>query len=208
MSAPTERPRGGRHVVARTDEIPPGSRRIVELDGRQIGIFNIDGEYVAFLHRCPHMSGPLCEGAVIGLVESSGPGDVRLDESRKFLTCPLHGWEFDVHTGQSYFDPKRVKAKRFPVEVRSGADVATDGDGPVPGAPGSPEADTGAAPEPDGRVPGPYTAETFEVTVERGSAGGGADGVGTTPGPAGGGADGTGTTHDYIVVSTGRARRK
>ncbi|MDN5918056.1 MAG: Rieske (2Fe-2S) protein [Pseudonocardia sp.] len=191
MTAPTERSRGGRHVVARTDEIPPGSRRIVELDGRQIGIFNIDGEYVAFLHRCPHMSGPLCEGQVIGLVESSGPGDVRLDESRKFLTCPLHGWEFDVHTGQSYFDPKRVRAKRFPVEVRSGADVAAEG--AAPGAPGTPEAETGAAPEPDGRVPGPYTAETFEVTVERG--------------PAGGGADGVGKTQDYVVVSTGRPRR-
>lgn len=177
MTAPTERPRGGRHVVARTDEIPPGSRRIVELDGRQIGIFNIDGEYVAFLHRCPHMSGPLCEGQVIGLVESSGPGDVRLDESRKFLTCPLHGWEFDVHTGQSYLDPKRVKAKRFPVEVRSGADVAAEA--AAPGAPGTPEAETGAAPESDGRVPGPYTAETFEVAVEQ----------------------------DYVVVSTGRSRR-
>lgn len=175
MSAPTERPRGGRHVVARTDEIPPGSRRIVEVDGRQIGVFNIDGEYVAFLHRCPHMSGPLCEGRVIGLVESSGPGDVRLDESRKFLTCPLHGWEFDVHTGRSYFDPKRVKARRFPVEVRSGAEVAAD----APGAPGTPEADTGAEPDADGRVPGPYTAETFEVAVEQ----------------------------DYVVVNTGRPRR-
>lgn len=191
MTAPTERARGGRHVVARTDEIPPGTRRIVEVDGRQIGVFNIDGEYVAFLHRCPHMSGPLCEGEVIGLVESSGPGDVRLDESRKFLTCPLHGWEFDVHTGRSYFDPARVKARRFPVEVRSGADVAADlaPGAPAPGAPGTPEADTGAAPGPDGRIPGPYTAETFAVTVER----------------APGGADGAG--HDYVVVSTGRPRR-
>ncbi len=190
MTSPTERPRAGRHVVARTDEIPPGSRRIVELDGRQIGIFNIDGEYVAFLHRCPHMSGPLCEGAVIGLVESSGPGDVRLDESRKFLTCPLHGWEFDVHTGRSYFDPERVKARRFPVEVRSGADAAAV-PSDVPGAPGSPDAGTGAAPGPDGRIPGPYTAETFEVAVERVPAG--ADGA---------------RAQDYVVVDTGRPRRQ
>lgn len=123
---PAPRP-PGRHVVARTDEIPPGERIIVEVDGRQVGVFNIDGEFVAFLHRCPHMGGPLCDGRVIGLVESSGPGDVRLDETRKFLTCPLHGWEFDIHTGQSYFDPAKVRAKRSPVEVRSGADLAADG---------------------------------------------------------------------------------
>jgi len=146
------------HVVARTDELPPGERVIVEVDGRKVGVFNIDGEYVAFLHRCPHMGGPLCDGKVIGLVESSGPGDVRLDESRKFLTCPLHGWEFDVHTGQSYFDPKRVKARRYPVEVRSGAEVS---------------ADSGE------RVPGPYTAETFDVVVDS----------------------------EYIVVVTGRRKR-
>ena len=156
--------RGGRHVVARTDEIPPGSRRIVEVDGRQVGVFNIDGEYVAFLHRCPHMGGPLCDGEVIGLVESSGPGDVRLDETRKFLTCPLHGWEFDIHTGQSYFDPRKVRAKKFPVEVRSGSDITREE---------APAAEAGE------RIKGPYTAETFEVVVEQ----------------------------DYVVVTTGRARR-
>ena len=184
MSTPPREsaPRTGatRHVVARTDELPPGSRRIVELDGRQIGVFNIDGEYVAFLHRCPHMGGPLCHGEVIGLVESDGPGDVRLDEGRKFLTCPLHGWEFDVHTGRSYFDPTRMRAKRFPVEVRSGADVgaaATDVAGPGDATPAGEPAPVDDAP--GGRVPGPYTAETFSVSVEQ----------------------------DYIVVSTGRPAR-
>lgn len=194
---PAPRP-PGQHVVARTDEIPPGERIIVELDGRQVGVFNIDGEYVAFLHRCPHMGGPLCDGRVIGLVESSGPGDVRLDETRKFLTCPLHGWEFDIHTGQSYFDPAKVRAKRYPVEVLSGADLAAEG------STGQPAGDAAGAAEPGtadparaelgGRIPGPYTAETFEVVVERG--------------PAGDGADGAATTRDYVVVRTGRPRRK
>lgn len=187
---PAPRP-PGRHVVARTDEIPPGERIIVELDGRQVGIFNIDGEYVAFLHRCPHMGGPLCDGRVIGLVESSGPGDVRLDETRKFLTCPLHGWEFDIHTGQSYFDPAKVRAKRYPVEVRSGADIAADdsaGDaagnaaGTAVGdaSEATPEVTDPARAEVGGRIRGPYTAETFDVVVEQ----------------------------DYVVVRTGRARKR
>lgn len=159
MTTPSETPaaaRAGRHVVARTDEIPPGGRIIVELEGRQIGVFNIDGEYVAFLHRCPHMGGPLCHGEVIGLVESDGPGDLRLDEGRKFLTCPLHGWEFDVHTGRSYFDPAKMRARRFPVEVRSGSEVSDEVSPEVRA-----EADAG------GRVPGRYTAETFAVAVEQ-----------------------------------------
>jgi len=139
--------RGSRHVVARTDELPPGERLIVELDGRRVGVFNVDGEYFAFLHRCPHMAGPLCDGAVIGLVTSDGPGDVRLDEGRKFLTCPLHGWEFDVRTGQSYFDPKKTRARTFPVEVE--------------------------------RLPGPYKAETYAVSVE----------------------------DDYVIVYTGKRNR-
>lgn len=158
MTAPA---RPGSHVVARTDELPPGERMIVELDGRQVGVFNIDGEYFAFLHRCPHMGGPLCSGEVIGLVESDGPGDITLDEDRKFLTCPLHGWEFDVRTGQSYFDPAKMRARRFPVEVVNGAVVASD---------------TGTAVA--GRLPGPYQAETFEVSVEQ----------------------------DYVVVTTGRRK--
>lgn len=143
----------GGHIVGYTDEIPPGARKIVSIGGREIGVFNIDGTYRAFLNRCPHMGGALCEGDVLGLVESDGPGDFRLDEGRRFLTCPLHAWEFDVETGQSYLDPTTLRARVFPVETQpvgvSGADPADAEQGP------------------DGRVPGPYVAENFDVTIER-----------------------------------------
>ena len=144
-----------RHVVARVDEVPEGERLIVEVGGRSIGVFNIDGEFFALRNRCPHLGGPLCEGEILGLVHSSEPGDVRFDASRKLLTCPWHGWEFDIKTGQSYFNP-RLRARRYDVEVQqedpAGDDVGND-DG------GDEEAE---------RVPGSYEAEVVPVSREEG----------------------------------------
>ena len=64
-----------RHVVATTGEIAPGAKKLVTVKGREIGIFNVDGEYFALANRCPHAGGPMCEGRVAGLVRSSGPGN-------------------------------------------------------------------------------------------------------------------------------------
>jgi nitrite reductase/ring-hydroxylating ferredoxin subunit len=145
---PEAAPHATRFVVARVDEISPGERRIVEAGGREIGVYNIGGRFYAMLNRCPHLAGPLCEGQVVNLVESSGPGDVRLDESQTFVTCPWHNWEFDVETGRSYWNP-RLRARPLPVEVEGGAELE-------------------AALErcEVGRIPGPYTAETVPVSVE------------------------------------------
>ncbi len=128
---------GTRHVVARIDEIPPGSRKIVEVAGRSIGIFNVDGELHALRNRCPHQGGPLCEGFVMASLRSSGPGDYDHRPGEALVRCPWHGWEFDVRTGQSWFDPQKTRVKRYPVSVEAGE-----------------------------RVPGPYVAERYEVSVE------------------------------------------
>lgn len=144
-----------RHVVARVDEVPEGERLIVEVGGREIGIFNIDGEFFALRNRCPHLGGPLCVGEILGLVHSSEPGDVRFDPSQKLITCPWHGWEFDIKTGQSYFNP-RLRARRYDVEVRQ-EEAAGDGV----------ESDDGGDEEAE-RVPGPYEAEVVPVSREEG----------------------------------------
>src|SRR5947207_3268589 len=54
------------YVVGTVDEIPVGGRKIVEVAGRSIGIFNVAGEYVALRNRCPHQGGPLCLGVLTG----------------------------------------------------------------------------------------------------------------------------------------------
>lgn len=63
------------HPVARVDEIPPGERKIVEIAGRSIGVFNLGGEFFALRNRCPHQGGPLCVGQRLGAISATGPGD-------------------------------------------------------------------------------------------------------------------------------------
>ena len=125
--------------VATTDQVPEGARLVVEVAGRSIGIFNVGGRYYALRNRCPHQGGPLCEGEIVSRLESDGPGEYRFDPGSALLACPWHGWEFDLATGQSWFDPARTRSRAYPVTVRSGGELEL----------------------------GPYTAETVPVSAER-----------------------------------------
>jgi len=135
-------------VVGRAAEMPPGSTAIVEIDGRSVGVFNIDGEYFAIRNTCPHAGGPLCAGVRSGMVVSSEPGQYDYIRRGEFLRCPWHQWEFDIRTGRSWFDPERTRVRRYDVRVESGADLLGE------------EADLVDA----GLEPGPYVAETYPVS--------------------------------------------
>ena len=127
-----------RHVVASVDELPPGTRKFLEIDGRPIAIFNIRGEYFGLLNRCPHQGAALCEGALIGLAQSSDPGEIQYTRLGEIIRCPWHGWEFDIRTGQSWCEPKRFRTRAYAVNVEPGTSL----------------------------VKGPYVAETLKVSVE------------------------------------------
>jgi 3-phenylpropionate/trans-cinnamate dioxygenase ferredoxin subunit len=135
---------GSGHPVAPVSDIPPGGRKIVEIAGRSIGVFNVGGQFFALRNRCPHQGGPLCQGRLAGLVSSAKPGEYEYLRDGEFLRCPWHGWEFDLRTGQSWFDPAGIRVRTYPVSVE-----------PVQSDPAVP-----------GLTPGPYQAETYEVTVE------------------------------------------
>jgi 3-phenylpropionate/trans-cinnamate dioxygenase ferredoxin subunit len=128
-----------RFVVARADEIAPGERKLVSVRGRDVVVFNVEGEYFALLDRCPHQGGSLCRGKLVGLVESDEPGSYRYHRAGEIIRCPWHGWEFDLRTGKSWCDPARTWVKSYPSSVQPGGRV----------------------------VEGPYVAETFEVKVEQ-----------------------------------------
>jgi nitrite reductase/ring-hydroxylating ferredoxin subunit len=138
-----------RHVVATIDEIPPGQRKIVDVAGHSIGVFNLDGEFFALLNRCPHQGGPLCLGRTWGLIEAQRPGEYRFSREGEILTCSWHGWEFDIRTGQSWCDPRKLRVRAYEVTVESGADLLAGQDPPVAGM-----------------VMGPYVAETFPVSLD------------------------------------------
>ncbi|MEM7023008.1 MAG: Rieske (2Fe-2S) protein, partial [Pseudomonadota bacterium] len=110
-------------MVARADEIAPGERKLVSIRGRDVVVFNVKGEYFALLDRCPHQGGSLCRGKLVGLVESDGPGRYRYARSGEIIRCPWHGWEYDLRTGKSRFDPKRSWVKHFEGKVEHGDQV-------------------------------------------------------------------------------------
>jgi nitrite reductase/ring-hydroxylating ferredoxin subunit len=138
-----------KYVVASIDEIPPGGRKIVEVAGHSIGIFNVGGEFFALRNRCPHQSGPLCEGTLWGILEARLPGEFEYTPGREILACPWHGWEFHVRTGQSWCDPARLRARRYELSVEEGSAFLVD-----PAAPGP------------GLVKGPYAVETYPVLTQ------------------------------------------
>jgi 3-phenylpropionate/trans-cinnamate dioxygenase ferredoxin subunit len=111
-----------RHVVAPVAEFPPGTRRLIEVDGRGIAVFNVKGKYFALLNRCPHNGGSLIEGVLTGLLESTEPGQYSYSRQGEVIRCPWHGWEFDLETGRSLLEPKRVGLKTYRV-TRDGDEV-------------------------------------------------------------------------------------
>jgi 3-phenylpropionate/trans-cinnamate dioxygenase ferredoxin subunit len=127
-----------RHVVATVGEIAPGGSKLVTVKGREIGLFNVKGEYYALANKCPHEGASLCRGTLVGLAQSDGPGDYRLTRKGELLKCPWHGWEFDVRTGQSWCDPENTYVRQYAVSVEDGGEL----------------------------LKGPYVAETFQVSVE------------------------------------------
>ncbi len=139
-----------KHIVATVDELPPGARKIVELAGRSIGVFNLGGEYFALRNSCPHQGGPLCTGRTFGFVVAATPGEYQYSRQGEILRCPWHGWEFDIRTGQSWFDPAKVRVRRYDVTVEPDAARSADAPPPAPGL-----------------EPGPYVAERYAVSVER-----------------------------------------
>jgi NAD(P)H-dependent nitrite reductase small subunit len=90
-------------TICRADEVPPGTARLVEIDGKAIALFNVEGAFHAIEDTCLHAGGPLHEG--------------RLDGTT--VTCPWHEWRFDVSTGRCELNPI-VSLARYPVRVRDG----------------------------------------------------------------------------------------
>lgn len=139
-----------KHVVGTVAEIPPGEKKIVDVDGRSIGVYNVNGEYFAILNRCPHQGGPLCLGRTAGFLKTDAPGgEYVYTRKGEIARCPWHGWEFDIRTGRSWVHPDSVRVRSYETGVTAPEDVEAEVD---------PET---------GYVRGPFTAETFPVSVDR-----------------------------------------
>ena len=99
-----------RYVVAQAEDLPAGARKIVSVNNREIGVFNIGDRYYALRNSCPHKNGPLCRGRLRPLVVSPGVYQIDYQQEGLVLKCPWHQWEFDLATGQALYDETmRVK---------------------------------------------------------------------------------------------------
>ena len=115
-----------KHLVCRISELPPGERRIIEVEGRSIGVFNIRDSFYALRNACPHQGAPLCLGKVKGTMKSPRPHayDYVMDE--QVLVCPWHCWEFDVATGRSVFNPHKTRVKTYEVTLEAEEDPSIE----------------------------------------------------------------------------------
>ncbi len=114
----------GEHTVIAADELADGERILVELEGRQIAVFNIDGEYRAYANWCPHQGGPLCEGGLTGTHTATYDREsLTLEEhwhrDGEIIMCPWHGWKFDLTDG-GCLSRRSVKLRSYPVDVTDG----------------------------------------------------------------------------------------
>jgi nitrite reductase (NADH) small subunit len=93
-------------LAARKDEVPPGTIREFQVDGKlPVAIANVDGKFYAINNTCLHRGGPLGQGTLSG----------------KVVTCPWHGWQYDVTTGKVVANPA-VGVACFALQVR-GEDI-------------------------------------------------------------------------------------
>jgi len=88
----------------RADEIPPGAAKVVQFNEYVVAIFNFGGRLHAIDNTCPHQGGPLGEGYL---------------EENGVVSCPWHGWTFDLRSGISPIDPD-MKVGCYPVRVEGG----------------------------------------------------------------------------------------
>lgn len=86
--------------LARVSDVPLGAAKELVAEGRVIALFNVNGAFYALDGVCPHQGGPLGRGELSGCI----------------VTCPWHGWQFDVQSGQHQFNSQIVQPK-FDVRV-------------------------------------------------------------------------------------------
>ena len=113
-----------RHHIGAEDGLAVGERWLTDVMGRSVAVFRLQAGWVAYENVCPHSGGPVCEGqvrpAIRGVVDVGGRlTDETIDEDAPRLSCPWHGWDFDLATGVAIGDPMR-RLRAFEVTIDNG----------------------------------------------------------------------------------------
>jgi nitrite reductase (NADH) small subunit/3-phenylpropionate/trans-cinnamate dioxygenase ferredoxin subunit len=91
-------------TVARVEDVAPGTVAEVEARGEKVALANVEGRYYALQGACLHLKGPLGQGTI---------------DAKHYLTCPWHGWKYNVESGKNDFD-LAIGARTYEVRVENG----------------------------------------------------------------------------------------
>jgi len=80
--------------VASTNELSPGQCKVAQAGAKTVALYNVEGKLYALDNTCLHRGGPLGEGSITGTV----------------VTCPWHGWQYDVTNGKCMANPSMAVA--------------------------------------------------------------------------------------------------
>ncbi len=107
--------------IGKVSDFPDPGRKVYDVEGVEFGVFRLGDEFHAYLNICPHIDGPVCQGKILPRVVEDVKDD-KTSDGRVFsksiinITCPWHGMEFDIRTGQHPYD-KRYRLKKLNVRV-------------------------------------------------------------------------------------------
>lgn len=107
------------HFVGNAAQIAEGKHRVFDIAGRPVVIYNVRGEYFAYLNYCPHQGARMDKGPVCGTNMCSDVYAYRFGRAGEIVRCPWHGWEFDLRTGQS-LARKDKRLRRYEVVLEDG----------------------------------------------------------------------------------------
>ncbi len=101
----------------------PG-RKVVEVDGVEIGVFHVRGQFSAYRNICPHMGGPVCQGKILPRVEEDIADDRKsrgfvFSKTQTNIVCPWHGYEFDIRTGRHQGNPQ-LRLRALEIRIADG----------------------------------------------------------------------------------------
>jgi nitrite reductase (NADH) small subunit len=111
--------------VGPASSFKPRDRKVVEVNGKEIGVFRLGDDFFAWENVCAHAGGPVCQGKVINRVEERIAPDKRslgfkFSAQQVNIVCPWHGYEYDIRTGCHQGNPE-VRLKAVPVSVKDGS---------------------------------------------------------------------------------------
>jgi nitrite reductase (NADH) small subunit len=106
--------------VGAVDEVRRDGCRIVEVEGRPVGVVSVGEEFYAVSDSCPHMGASMCTGSLSGTLLPAAPHELVYGMDGRVIRCPWHGWEFDIESGRSLLEPRRFGLKTYRVSQQDG----------------------------------------------------------------------------------------